>query len=953
MGTAHRENSQAMLQGLFPGYAEMVGEQVLGAIQRAKKTLDGSRAVRVLDIGAGSVPYSQVVRDLEEVHPVEWVFLDCDPKLPEARAEGLPPSHKWLERDFFDLCPSLKNEKSRPNLDVAGGLGGRFHVIVLSAALHELYYDAVAKHDCRDVFHQKALAWIKANLLSPCGTLIVADYAWPSSSAVKDILKIRDVQLEIAGHADPPWTFKSITYLQKESLKAGFKIIASRARGLHDELDDEELRNAYSIKNKQSNALECKLTTAELQTLRKRIGFVCVFAPSILGSSPEKKSLDLPKPNLASFVSSINAESAFLGLAEGDLRKALNSILVDQSPCQNLSSPVQTQGRQLQFDQNALLDGHSVLWHLIKEWELNARSHLSLVGIPDAGVFEVWMNLGLRLKYKHMERFVPMLPLWPGRSTGEREGGILSVQFESPSEPLVAGPVAITWHSVLKGKRSLHTWFTELHEILRENTYLGHDGKKDHREIRSLTIMAQDPLCSTSEPHKNSEDTVRSLFLASRWGSIAQQIESGHYLLILPQFSLDCNPEMHPLAEALNEKLNEIAKGVSRDAIPLPLGKPENEEFLREVFYHCNDKNDVEWCEFQKQWSRMTRPDVKSFPRNRCFTIMVLRCDGLSIETPDTLMLFTSQALPPAALEDASKHFVRLCNRLGGLETQLLVRTKGREEQLAEMLSVFGHDAKNWAGAITGILSTEWEGSQAAAKGFSESLSGRLACYSRLSSSIFDHKSESNTLEEDLENARGFWSLEDLFYGEIDAVIAQELTSLDGHKRSDTRALFEKYFTTTARRSRQELLSENGFICSVSGVSLKIPSTVTSTTPLLLSCIRLIVSELIRNIVKYQWDCHVFNGSQQERSISLNVAEHEGKDSFLFELRCTPWKATSLPEKKTYMGLLSIKLALGACRGRALTTQSVALGSGSLKLPYPDNQGVSRFTINKTGFKYE
>src|SRR5947208_786106 len=106
----HTRLSQARLHTLFRGFADIVGTHITHAAKNvlADRPSGNSAPLRVLDLGAGSVPYERAFRQLishASPHSIEITFVDKNDDLPQVTVPGCE-SH-W---QFVDALTLIRSE---------------------------------------------------------------------------------------------------------------------------------------------------------------------------------------------------------------------------------------------------------------------------------------------------------------------------------------------------------------------------------------------------------------------------------------------------------------------------------------------------------------------------------------------------------------------------------------------------------------------------------------------------------------------------------------------------------------------------------------------------------------------------------------------------------------------------------------------------------------------------
>jgi hypothetical protein len=739
MGSPHRDRSQEALHEAFPGFANLVAGQIRLALTLLSEDIV-RRPIRILDIGAGSVPYESAF-DLSDRTRMDLTLLDRHDVVNEvgSRIKKAGLHSAQIQKDFFELYDADSGDY-KPELAKTEILG-KFEFIVLSASVHELCFDAVAVHGRPENFHEKLLSFLRTSLLSDDGILLIADYAWPISAPAEHTWRIQKLQDLKRGHADPPWAFIGPTQLQLTASRVGFAQKRSVGRGLYDELDDNAL-------NGIEGEFGGELTTAELATARLRVGYVITMAKDCPSASRQQTMLLRRK----SFVHvSRKAEEALRSFTENRdlLLNRLNSAFVDPVPALGKRPP---------------------LWHLTSAIREEARTCLQYHQLESPKTYEIWFGVGLERLNK---RFVPKLPCpWLG-SLSIREAGALSadelVKHERDAEPLVAGPVS-DFFEILRDDKTpnIHKWADRLHRMLRDrDSTVGveksegwpAEGSGDFNELRSVTVMLA----------RRSSDAASSLALSALWGDQGDQERSGHYLRILRGDK--------SLADQVDDFLRHVARSVVGRGIGLREaigGKPDmgNDQLREEevergienygTFLNCAlGEGDGQLFEksskFVDWWRKLTgntRPISYNF-----FSTIVSGCDGLSPSPPNTIMIFGEQSFPPQLLERIDDFAFDLFGRLGDVEAAVIregeVQARERYTQQRQALVSFGHDGKRPALTILRVANGGWnlEDKTAVIRFLASSLWYRLGSYSSLVGAADDPDQARERLEQEAKNA--------------------------------------------------------------------------------------------------------------------------------------------------------------------------------------------------------
>lgn len=950
MGSIHIDGSQGKLHGLFNGFSDLVASRLAASIRRVMKSRIDDDPVRILDIGCGHVPYRDAFKDFAD-EQLELIFLDQSRDLPGDCAEGLP-AHKWLRKNFFDFWPSFPASSHGVDPLIKETIGRKVDIVVCAASLHELHFDSVALFGQPIDFHHVCFEFIKKHFLLPKGLLLVADYAWPSPARTLDLWKIKKVQLHVVKHADPPWAFRSVSSIQDSARLAGLKLIESSGQGLHDDLSDTELSTRYG------NLLEPN----ELRTLRSRFGFVAVFdigdEPPMYSASGEQA----PKPRLASREISLRAEEIF------DDRTV------------NIESGLQELFTRPIDNESGLLGGKAPLCHFVDGMSQRIRMLQPTFEISN-GVLEVWANIGLKKRDgSSTRRFIPKLPVqWdtkmPDRAAGALSTDLLRASADKVGRPF-AGRVAIPFGTHLQENRSLHHWFSDLHALLRGQPAQATSGV-DIKLVRSLTILAQDLTAPNSEP------TCTSLSYASSWGTKEEQAESGHYLVILPW--PDDSMEDTAFVGCINKCLDRIARNVLGFGNTPQTLSAEYEQFLRSVFYPSNSRctTSHDECEFGKWWkeNRECTDTNAEGPRYRAFTTIVLGCDGLAKEAPDSLMVFSTEAISPKTLEVAGEDFATACRRLATLESEVLVKNKSAAEaELAErdrqhraMVTSFGHDGKRPASTIELLLRSESPMAVKLARMLSRSLVLRMEAFSSLLSAPETKDEAKRRLADEYRNAESMTTLQAIWEEEALSILLRILVDGSGFQKiresvfgknvtvESYRELFDPLTVFLANHHESDI---NGFAYAVHetlqkfailspafdvgyiGPRIQLPYDLrgrdgSNRVPLAVPSLSFVISEMLTNNAKYQWAAWDYKRKSEGIQLRLIAQAQEcGADLTLLSkpmLSADPSSALT-GEKRTITGLMSLGLVTRGL-GLSPSCQTVSINGRILgDFPFPSNR---------------
>jgi hypothetical protein len=716
MGSKHESGSQALLHETFPGFAELLVDRIAMVLDELAKRRFG-RTLRVLDIGSGSIPYAKAFRRSSNL---DVTLLDSDPGVTDnavrrAAVVKRNVSSRFLRRDFFDYF-DIKAHAMRPDRLQELMPGEKFDVILLCASLHELYYDSVVRFAMPEEFHAGVFTEIHARLIAPGGLLLVGDYAWPPSANVKDIWRIKDKQRDLTGHADPPWTFVGMGSLQKHAYDAGFRERSSIGVGLYDNQTDEQLAAMFG--------------RDLIETARLRVGYVFTFAPESQRrySAERPAATDAANTYQTSIALSVKADAAIMSVAD-DRRlweSKLNELFTDQTEAQTSSlSRLMKRIRE------------------IVDWTIGEHQILP----PRA--FEVWIGVGLQTLDR---RFIPSIPCpWRGKSV---RGGVLLADIDN-SQDLVAGPATepFLWLEEQSEAPSLHAWTGELHKLLNYRWREFAAGRVPHPEVtpfRSLSvILFRD---GSSELLRDLEQSRSSIALLPLWTGLQKD---GHFRCVLRESGDDS------LAAQLDQFLREeVAAVVAGGDASLGLcdrvvrgrvvraSEADTDSRLRvyDAFLHAalrSSPTDGErnfqaemYKDFDVWWRKAVHGGEP--PRYDAFTTLAFGCDGVAASDPDTMVMFSEQALPPSALTEIALIVLDLFHGLSRSEDTFLRARKARAEerlvQQQQSLKSFGHDGKRPAITILRGLDQPWpEADRLALVRFvAASLWQRLGSYSAL-----------------------------------------------------------------------------------------------------------------------------------------------------------------------------------------------------------------------------
>src|SRR6266540_111351 len=378
MGSPHKDRSQEKLHELFRGFPDLVQAYLSAALRDKLAASKSDAPLRVLDIGAGTVPYRAAFSDIPH-EKLDIYLWDRDSTVHDSSLRAA-----WLKNDFFDVFPP--NNSRIVSTETRDVLRKKFDVILLAASLHELHYDAVVNWGVLGDFHKIFFNYLTKDLLADGGRILIADYGWPKSARADHVWRIRDVQEELTGHADPPWTFLPLTRLQELARDAGLMVLNTSARGLYDQLSKRDLEEKFSG----------RLTPEQQETLQLRLGFVVSFEQSITRGETSSQSFG-SNPLLhrrAVAMVSKKAEVIFQAAPANEQRMAELGRLFTQP--------------------YSVLNDRAALWHFVGEMRRLAEQELNEQQVPTPGVFEAWLSVGLSrnsMSKAKQTRFIPRLDL--------------------------------------------------------------------------------------------------------------------------------------------------------------------------------------------------------------------------------------------------------------------------------------------------------------------------------------------------------------------------------------------------------------------------------------------------------------------------------------------------------------------------------------------------------------
>lgn len=709
MGSGHSRGrdaaSQEKLHTLFGNFSETVQRQLYTSLEKLVGKASGERRVRVLDIGAGSMPYRGAFHDIGEAK-LDVVAVDIDSSPETIRAEW--PAQKWIQDDFFlvypgsvagtsDECVSAKYPEAK----------GPFDLIILAATLHELYYDCVTKQSVGSPngFHTRLIRFLVDNLLARDGLLLVADYAWLPEADARAVWAITGVQRLVTDHADPPWTFVSERWLTREVERSGVRLRLStiQVQTLYDLTVDtplvREFRNQLRVKSEEEKLDLDRV----MDSTARRVGYVATYIREADAGPRETPSESAYMPNLASVHVGTRAASLFREASDKSrIRAGLTALFA---------------GRQ------ELLGDRSAIWHFMRAISESHRRELRERQIIYSCEWEFWLGIGLR--QNDGGRFVPRLR--DQESGKEYETGFRGPLLEGCAVDLSPGPLMRPYSDILlhrnQEQQSLHDWAAEFHKWLRVTSASVTGRRRDLNRLRSLTLIFSPRVnCRTGSTNSAvdyahvenpaARFTCLALSLTSLWGDARCQRESGHYVCILH----DGDHDLGSLAKQLADHLVCIAKsvvGLSNDD-PLPESIPQSlvwgegqqsfyQQWLETVFLATTDNLRVRGAqEFLRRGLEVEGLGEEEC-RYRAYSTILLGCDGLSESPPDSVMIFSRLPFPPKTIDLVERMMEDACRRVGQSEADSIlaehtkrsarveaIRETQEEEQLKRNRAVAG-----------------------------------------------------------------------------------------------------------------------------------------------------------------------------------------------------------------------------------------------------------------------
>jgi hypothetical protein len=604
------------------------------------------------------------------------------------------------------------------------------------------------------------------------------------------------------------------------------------------------------------------------------------------------------------------------------------------------------------------------------------------------GVIEVWVNIGLKgHEGTEPTRFVPQLPIqWTDSNVWATAGVIsseaLKCDHNSNGNPW-AGRIAIPYKNLADtDARTIHSWLADLHGRMR-GTATPCTAGRDNYGIRSITVLVQDKTV------KNSECTSTGIFFAREWGDDKVQAESGHYLALVPR---SVSGIEQSVVASVNSMLRRIEKNI--------LGTNEMEglddsyeNFINEVFYPsatCDKSAEEQYIMWWKSNAFSSDSDP---PPCRAFSTIAIGCDGLSHDDPDTLMVFSSVAIPPRALQASSEHLVSLCNRLSKLESEVLIENQAtaraqlaeRDQQHRAMVSSFGHDGKRPAATIEMLLENPSEFAPKLAMLLSRSLVLRLESFSALLGTPASRDQAHQQLQQEWTDAEDSTTLRQIYEEQAFSVLLQILigesnwkvirNAIFGENRSldDFREQLSPIlrFLAEVMEAKQRGLSLgqdgqnaqkrhdaiqatlncfkrnsdwSGFNLGYEGPDLKLPYYIpgkdgAKTVPLAATAFSFLISEILTNSAKHQWRKLSRQLSDDGLSVMMSVAKSQGQyDISVLSRPVLPAGSESVIAGSV-TGLTSMSM-VGERLGITISSRQIQVGHAQAKrwLPYPVNE---------------
>lgn len=300
------------------------------------------------------------------------------------------------------------------------------------------------------------------------------------------------------------------------------------------------------------------------------------------------------------------------------------------------------------------------------------------------------------------------------------------------------------------------------------------------------------------------------------------------------------------------------------------------------------------------------------------------------------------------------------------IEEPKRILAEGREQQLVNNLSYFGHDSQRLAETSRAILKTGWQHSSAVAGLFCGSLETRSAAYATLVRGATERAvAEENVIDEMRRAVAGGRSMksnmgvsvQSLMIVELLAVFARICMGEDkslwaqmGRKLfADSEAfskarefafvnVFSKLpqnYSDLDRSSLIEAMAKFGFDISLGGPRVLVPHSLPatdekSTVPILTTALRFIFSELLTNLAKHAWP----REDLQKVRVDLDVAIE--KDTITLNLSSSPGAIIHEEEIYSVIGLSSLRLAIAASGGKTESRQITVSGRQIRDLPLPE-----------------
>jgi hypothetical protein len=510
-------------------------------------------------------------------------------------------------------------------------------------------------------------------------------------------------------------------------------------------------------------------------------------------------------------------------------------------------------------------------------------------------------------------------------------------------------------------------------------------GVEDYRYVRSLTILAQD----ASSP--NLASTAASLSIAGLWGTDELQAETGRYLLILP--TVDDKRRSSKTSTVFVDLLNDLLARISMNVLGVSNAiKPvstDYEHFLESVFYRRSPDNNLTLLEsrFDSWWIGHSEggscDSHESFPQYRAYSTIALGCDGLSIHDPDTLMIFSSQAVPPEIVETAGEELANVCRRLSILESDVLIESQAaaraemqeRNRQHRAMVASFGHDGKRPANTIELLLRSQSKLAARVAQMLSRSLVLRLEAFSSLLNTPASNEDARARLRRERARAQSWYPIQAIWEEEVLSLLVRILIDGSGFRiiresvfgKDSKLDNFEMQFSpmldilskpeSSDSQERIEAVRETLrlFTClkptfsalyDDNGLGLCVPYALHGEggeirVPLAMTSISFLISEMLANNAKHQWPS--LAPKLENDGIHLKLLLTQAGDGFDIELLSKPAMKTSpssnlIGEDRTITGLTSVRM-VAAGLGAHFDCQHIYVnGEPKGEFPFPLNR---------------